>query len=401
MPTYEYRGTTSTGTVTTGKQDASDVASLVTALRNRGVFPSEINDVTKAKTTSAFSKKISIPVMSIFCTQLASVLGAGVPLSTGLDIIREQIEDREMRRILDDVYSKIQQGRTLTDAFSNYRNQFPNMFINMLEAGEMSGNLDMCLGRAGITFTKQKRINDKIRGAMIYPMVLLCLTILVAGGLVVFIVPMFSGMLEAAGGSLPWSTRLLVSMSDWLQAYWHVFLISIALVVTSFRVWLSSPKGRLTFDTFLLKIPKVGPLLFIIAAGRYTRTLSAMSAAGVPLAQALEVTARSMGNKFLQVKIEGVLEEIKMGATLSAPLARSKAVPDMICHMTRLGEESGTLDHLMDQSADYYEDQSDSAITKLTAMLEPAIIVVMGVVVCFVVISILIPMFDSVLAQAG
>ncbi|GHV06225.1 type II secretion system protein F [Clostridia bacterium] len=398
MPKFQYTATTTAGTVHTGVQDAPDGASLLAALRGRGMYATQIKDVTKVKpVTSMFTSKIKVTALSMFCSQMATVLRAGVPLATALEIMHDQVEDQALKKILADVAQKLQIGRSLTEAFTPFQDRFPQMFINMLEAGEASGALDQCLRRAGDTFTKQAKMNSKIKAAMAYPMVLLGLTLVITVFLIVFIIPQFAETYAETGTELPAITTFLLGVSSFVATRWLPLILGIAAVIFLFRVWLNSDRGRTAFDMFKLKLPIIGKLQLTICAGRYTRTLSTMNAAGVPLTSSLEVTARSLNNRWLQKKVESMIEDVRMGSSLTAPLERMNIFPKLITHMTRLGEESGSLDELLEQSAVFYEEESDNAIAAMTAMMEPAIIVIMGVLIGTVVLGIMQPMFGSVI----
>ena len=403
MPKYRYTAVSVNGAEQTGVHEAPDTESLMATLRAQGLFPTRYKEIAGDKEggSSLFKPKISNKTLSMFCTQMSAVLSAGVPISTALEIMRGQVEDKNMQKILDDVAAKLQIGRSLTEAFAAHRNRFPQMFHNMLEAGEVSGALDDCLDRAGETFTKQEKLNSKLRGAMTYPLVLLCMTAVVAVFLVAFIVPQFATVFESSGTELPGTTKFLLSLSSGLQANWKMLLAGLLFTVIGIRLLVSLSAVRLFMGRISLKIPAIGKLLTVIYSARYTRTLSAMSASGVSLTTALDVTARSMGNFYLETRLFEMIEEVKMGESMSAQLDRMKILPPLITHMTRLGEESGRLTELFDKTAQFYEDQSDAASAKLTAMLEPAVILLMGGVVLTVVLSVMQPMFSMYSAAMG
>ncbi|GHV31541.1 type II secretion system protein F [Clostridia bacterium] len=397
MAKFKYKAVTMSGVVHTGVQDAPDRDSLMSALRAEGLYATAIKDVTKSGAAAGlFAPKINIQALSMFCSQLAAVLRAGVPLASALDIMRDQVDDRTLKKILAEVLRKLRAGRSLTEAFSPFKERFPQMFLNMLEAGETSGSLDSCLERAGETFVKQAKITRKVKAAMAYPAVLLLLTAAITAFLLVTIVPMFAGQYALTGTQLPALTQTLLNLSALLQRQWLPIILIIIAAAVLFRLWLGTDAGRTSFDKFKLKIPVIGRLIRVVCAGRYTRTLSTMNAAGVPLTNALEVTAHTVGNRFLEKKIDVILEDVRMGSSITAPLERMKIFPALITHMTRLGEESGTLDELLEHTAGFYEEQSDAAIASMTALLEPLIIIIMGLVIGTVVLSIMMPMYGSV-----
>ena len=395
MPKFRYTAVSAQGAQENGFREAPDAHSLITALRAEGLFPVKYNEVAgEREGTGLFVSKIKIKTLAIFCSQMAAVLKAGVPISTALEIKGGQITDKEMKKIIVEVREKLQMGRSLSEAFSVYRGRFPNMFHNMLEAGEASGDLDSCLYRAGEAFTKQDKLNGKLRGALMYPMTLLGMTVVVSVFLVAYIIPQFATIFADTEAGLPVTTKFLLGLSDGLRAHWKVLLAGLLLVIILIRIGLSTEAGKLFMGRLKLRMPAVGKLMTVVYAGRYTRTLSAMSSAGVSLTTALDVTARSIGNYYVQNRLFEMLEVVKMGESMSTQLEKMDIFPPMVMHMTRMGEESGTLDELFEKAAAFYEEQSEAATAQLTALLNPLIIGIMGVVVAVVILSVIQPMFN-------
>ena len=395
MPKFRYTAVSATGAKEAGVREVPDAHSLVVTLRAEGLYTLKYREVSgDSQGGGLFSPKIKIRTLAMFCTQMAAVLAAGVPLATALEIMKGQINDKEMKKILDDVNDKLQMGRSLSESFAAFRGRFPNMFHNMLEAGEASGDLEGCLNRAGEAFTKQDKLNGKVKGALAYPVALLVMTLALSVFLVAYILPQFATVFESSGTDLPATTKFLMSLSDGLIENWRIILAGVLLFIIVLRVVLSTEAGKMFTGKMKLRMPLIGKLMTVVYAGRYTRTLSAMSSAGVSLPTALDVTARSMGNYYIQSELFKMIEEVKMGETMSVLLERMDIFPPMIVHMTRMGEASGTLDELFEKAAEFYEEQSDGATAQLTALLNPIIIGFMGIVVATVILSVIQPMFN-------
>jgi len=361
-------------------------------LRQGGFFPVSISPVGGAE-GRVTKVRIKVKPLAGFCSQMSAMLRAGVPIAKTLEILKNQTENKPLRLILESVFTAIQRGNSLSEALQPYEENFPAIFMNMIEAGEASGTLDDCLQRAGDSFTRSAKLNGKVRNSMIYPIIILVVLIGLLVLMLVFVVPAFSGMYADAGGELPAFTQALLGLSGFLQSYWYIVLLIAVGLVASFRIWLKTDAGRTAFDRLKFKMPVVNRLLNKIYAARFARTLSSLTATGVSLPNALNVTARSVVNRVMEKALYGVVDSINRGEELSACLERMDLLPDMIVYLTRLGEESGTLDTLLSQAADFFDDESDSALTAMMAMLEPMLILIMAAVVIPILLGVVQPMF--------
>lgn len=393
MPRFRYNAVSLSGERVGGEYNAPDREGVVGMLRQGGYYPLNIDQVAD-DADRATKKKIKVKPLAGFCSQMAAMLRAGVPIAKTLEILKAQTEDAPLRKVLDDVYTKVQRGNSLYDAFLPYSPNFPDIFLNMIEAGESSGNLDLCLDRAGATFSRNAKLSNKLRNTMIYPMILLVLMIGLVVLMLVFVIPSFVGMYESSGAELPGITRMLVNLSDFVVARWYIILLVIAAIAVAVKIWLDSDRGRTAFDRFKLRVPVVGKLLTKVYAARYSRTLSSLSAAGVPLVHSLNVTARSLTNRYMEKDMYKVVEAVNRGEELSGLLERMGSLPPMIVYMTRLGEESGTMDELLSKAADFYDEESDSALQAITALLEPLMIILMAVIILPVLLAVLLPVFN-------
>ena len=396
MDKFKYKASNSQGQIIEGVYEASSLEDVRAMLREKQFFPLEIikheENITN-KDIVIFSK-INLKVVYIFCEQFGAILRSGVPMTRGLDMMVTQCENKHLKKILADVSQNIRSGMSMSDAFKLHHKRFPAIFISMIEAGEASGTLDHSFKRMGVMFKKDSKQKAKIRGAMMYPAVLAVVCVVVVWYLLKEVVPTFKGMFEGAGQALPGPTKALMNMSDFVQGYSGLIIAVIAIIGVMFWALLRTDNGRLGFDKFKTKIPMVGKLYAKILAARFTRTLSTLFASGVSLTDSMDITANSMINKYVEDRLRSATSKIKQGVPLSDTITESTVFPIMVSQMIRVGEESGTLDDLLTKVSEYYEEESETAIGQLMSLMEPAIIVVLGGIVMFVVISIMLPMFQ-------
>lgn len=393
IPKYKYKAVSLSGENINGEYIATDKDGVVTMLRQGGYYPLAISQMSDGSEKKS-GKKIKIRALAGFCMQMSAMLRAGVPIAKTLEILKTQTEDLQLRKILDGVYTKVLQGTSLYDAFLTHKENFPLIFLNMVEAGEESGTLDVCLERAGVYFARNAKLNGKIKSAMIYPIVLIVLVVAIVALLLIFVIPTFTNLFKENNVELPGFTQVLLALSDFVINRWYLVIIFITAVVLTFRMWLKTDKGRTSFDYFKLQLPVLNKLLIKIYSARFSRTLSSMSAAGVPITKGLNVAARSMANRFIEKKLYDVVDGINRGEELSKLLEQMAILPPMIVYMVRLGEESGTMDTLLNQAADFYDDESENAIQSLTALMEPAMIVGMALIVLPVILAVILPVFN-------
>ena len=392
MPRFKYEAVSLTGEKQTGEHTAVDQNGVIAMLREGGFYHTSI--VKIADDTKKAKGKIPVKVLAGFCSQMATLMRAGVPISKALEILTSQTEHPVFRSVLDDVYNSVLKGLSLSESFAPYTASFPPLMTNMIEAGEASGTLDSCMDRAGESFMRIAKLNNKVKNAMIYPAIILIVLIGLLVLMLVVVIPMFSSMYADAGSELPGFTQVLLNVSDFVTRFWYIFLAVAIGAVVGFKTWLKTEKGRLKFDSTKLRLPIVSKLLKIIYAARFSRTLASLGSAGVPLTEGLTVTARSVLNRLIETEIYKAVDGISRGELLSTQLEKMGLFPPMIVYMVKLGEETGTMDDLLNQAADYYDEESDSAMQALTAMLEPLLIIVMAAIVVPILIGVLLPMFN-------
>jgi len=392
MPKFLYKAVSIAGETSSGSYFAQDRAEVINILRTDGYFPISIKEL--GKSMEARSKKLDIKDVAGFCSQIGTMLKAGVPIAKTLEILHGQLENKELRRVTKDVYDQVQKGISLSEAFQPHSGIFPNTFMNMLESGEASGTLEMCMERAGETYTRNARMSSKIKSAMVYPMVLLALVLVIVAGMFMFVIPQFATLYESSAADLPGLTQALINISEFVRDYWYIVIGVVVVIVVGVKMFLSTDYGRTKFDAMKLRFPVISKLIGKIYASRYARTLSALNTAGVPLIESLNVTARSITNRHIEKKIYGIVDEVVRGQALSVPLERADIMPPMIVYMTKLGEESGMMDSLLEQTADYYDHESEIAIQTLTSILEPGMIVIMAAIIVPILFAILLPVFN-------
>ncbi|MBM7561519.1 type II secretion system F family protein [Fusibacter tunisiensis] len=371
---------------------------IVQLIRSKGHKPVRIEaEVEKGQDIAeikVFQPKVKVKDIALFCKQLYTMLDAGMPLITALDVLSIQAENKTLKAVIHDMATNVQKGEVLSTAMKRHRKVFPYLLISMVEAGELTGNLDSVLDRMSTHYTKENRINSKIKGALMYPAILSIIIVVVVVFLLTFVLPTFIGMFESSGTELPGVTRALLAISGALQNYWYIFLaVLIGAIVVLNRIT-ATIGGKRFFDNLKLKIPVVGDSLKKIATSRFTRTLSTLLASGIPIIQALETSANVTNNQVVIDGIEEVNDGIKTGAVLSSLLKRVGVFPPMMISMVGVGEESGALEEMLEKTADYYDEELETATARMISVIEPVMIVVMAVVVGFIVISMILPMFD-------
>ncbi len=395
MPRYRYKAVNEAGDTQLGVIEGNNPENAEDVLRSKGYYPQEITALVEKerKGEIELSPKIKINDLAVFCNQFAVVLKAGVSILHSLEIMSAQTENKKLKAVLLDVYEKIQKGTSVSAAFRDHAKRFPDLFLSMLEAGEASGNLDSSLERMGITLTKQHKLSQKVTSALIYPVILSVIAFLVVVFLLTFVVPTFAGMYASGNQELPGLTKIMLGLGDFMSKNILILFITVVFLIILTRMILQQEAVRYSLDRFKLQIPVMGPLLLKIITSRYTMSMSTLLSAGISLTQALDITSRNLGNAYVNKSVHSIINEVRSGKGLTEPLKDLHIFSPMVVQMTQLGEEAGTLDDLLSQTADFYESEADSATSKLTALIEPIIIVVMGGLVLTIVMSILLPMF--------
>jgi len=396
MAVFMYSGTDKSGKQVSGELNAKDREAAINVLRGKRIRTTMIRLKPKSLEIPFFSGGVKVDDLSRFTRQFAAMASAGLPLVQCMDILAEQTENKTLQEALKKVSIDIQSGNTLADSFRKHPKIFSELYCNMVAAGESSGDLDGILNRLASYMEKSSRLQRKIKGAMAYPLILSIIAVGATAVLLTFVVPQFAGMFTDMGGELPAPTRIVMDMSDFLQKYILHIIATIAVGVVLFRRWYKTPAGHYATDAALLKVPVLGDMLLKTAVARFSETLSTLLAAGVGILQALDITARTSGNKVIEKGLLGSLEKITSGHTIAEPLQQTGLFPPMVTHMISVGEKTGDISSMLEKVSAFYEEEVDTAIDAVMSMMEPIMIVAMGGIIGSLLIAMYLPMFDMI-----
>ncbi|MGB9720434.1 MAG: type II secretion system F family protein [bacterium] len=394
MPTFVWKGRTATGASASGELSAQSQADVVAALRQKKIIPTSIKIKEEKKGFAFFGGRVSKRALAVFTRQFSTMLGAGLPLLTCLEILSKQTESAGLKKVLGEVRADVEGGLSLADALRRQPKVFDNLFVNMVESGETGGALDTILQRLATYLEKSVALQRKIRGAMIYPAIISVVAVLAIAVLLIFVIPIFAKMYQGVGRELPAMTQLVMKISDFMKVAAVPLLVGLILLFTIIRRWHKTESGAKAMDPLFLKLPVFGDLIRKQSIARFSRTLSTLLSSGVPIIDALEITAKSAGNWVIEDAILKARVSIKGGENIADPLSKTAVFPPMVTQMIAIGEASGGLDEMLSKVADFYDAEVDQAVENLTNALEPIIMVVLGGVVGFLVISMYLPIFQ-------
>ena len=395
MPLYSYVAKDFSGQKTTGILEADNLQNFYRLLKERQLFCIEVTEkLLPSQKTSLRNAPIKLKVkdLVVFCNQFHALLTAGVTIIKALDVIYQQTESKKVKAVVLKVYEAVQKGDMLSEAMRKQEQAFPEILINMIESGEASGKIDLVLERMTEHFDKERKLRTKIITAITYPIILSVVAIAVIILLLGFVLPTFIGMFVSQGVELPLPTRILLGISSGLTSYWYIILGATLAVVYGVKSYIKTDKGRLKWDQTKLKIPIVKTTTIKIISARFTRTLSTLLSSGIPLLSCMEITAKILGNKVVSDGLLAAREDMSKGATISQAIRKIGVFPAMVYSMISIGEESGTLETILERTSGYYDEEVDVAIQRMLSIFEPALIVIMAVIVCFIVLSIMLPM---------
>jgi type IV pilus assembly protein PilC len=395
MATYVFKAMDLTGAKATGEVEADDKQVVSDQLKSRGLIVLDISAKHQSREINLdFFNKLKMTDLAIMTRQLATMVQSGMTILRALYVLEAQTENKILAEAIIAVRKDVEAGLSLSDALERHPKIFDPLFVSMTRAGETGGMLDEALVRVADQLEKADSLRRQVKSAMTYPAVVITFAGGVLLALVAFLVPVFIGVFKQFGGGLPPITKVTVMFSNALTGYWYVMFACVIAAVTAFRKWKRSEWGRPQWDRFRLRVPmKIGEIVQKVALARWSRTLSALVSAGVPLLQALDITGKTAGNTVVEEAMAGVIESVKSGGTIADPLKDSPVFPAMVSHMVSVGEETGSLDTMLSKIADFYEDQVDAAVKSLTSILEPVMIVIVGGIVGFIVISMYLPLF--------
>jgi type IV pilus assembly protein PilC len=402
MPTFVYSARSATGEMQSGEIELKDRDEVVGFLRRQRMIPLKIEQKKSALEMPAFlGSGVSTRDIVIFTRQFATMINSGLPLVQSLDILSKQSENKTLRKVIEQVLYDVESGQTLADALREHPKVFPELYVNMVAAGEAGGILDTILLRLAVFLEKADALKRKIKGAMIYPSVILTVAVGAVAVLLIFVIPTFQTMFASAGIELPGPTRLVIFLSETLQAKWYVMVLGIVMAVVLVRQYYRTPGGQLNLDRLLLNLPIFGTMQRKAAIARFTRTLGTLVSSGVAILDGLEITAKTSGNRVLHDAIMESRTSIAGGETISEPLKRSGVFPPMVVSMINVGEQTGGLDEMLTKIADFYDEEVDAAVEALLAAMEPIMIVFLGVIVGGMIVAMYLPIFDMIGAVGG
>lgn len=394
---YRYKAVSQDGEMIEGYFEGNEKSDVLAMLKGNNYLTVSIEkDIEAEAQIDIFSSKVKKKDLAVFCRQFYTMLDAGIGIVKCIEILEKQSENKNLIKALGALYENVQKGFTLSEGMKKHPKVFPALLINMIEAGEVSGNLDTIMERMAIHFEKENKLENKIKSALIYPIALAVVSIAVVIFLLVAVMPTFIGMFESSGQALPVPTQVLLNISNWLTNFWYIFIVIVVGMIAGFGTFRQTPIGRNFLDTLKLKIPIVKDTNVKIITSRFTRTLSTLISSGIPLLQSIDVVAKVVGNKVVHDRLAIAAENVRKGVALSRAINEMGVFPPMVDSMIKIGEESGSLDDILYKTADFYDDEVEVALQRMTSLMEPLMLVVMAVVIGFIVIAMAMPMFDMV-----
>lgn len=392
MKTFIYTATDVQGnTIKNARMVAEDVNDFLEKINEKGLFCSSYKEASDKKSNTLH--KFKMEELAFNCRQLSAMLSSGLTLVRALDILSKEQPKEATRQIFREVYEEVQKGSSFSDALRMQQGAFPNFLVSMVQAGESSGQLDIIVRRLEEYYDKQNKLNNKIRGAVMYPIILAVLCVIIVIALFTFILPTFKDLMTEE--DMKGLTGFLFKLADSMTGYWYIYVGTVLAVIFIVKYTLKIPSVRYKFDKMICKMPKVGKLVVKVYTGKFARTLSSLYSSGIPMVEALERSAAILGNTFIEQSFVTVISEVKQGEQLSVSIQRTGIFESMFCSIIFVGEESGALDSILEKSAGFYEDEADSAIQRLVGLIEPVMIIIMGAAIGLVIAGILPAIYNS------
>ena len=400
MPIFEYKGLNKKGNNIKGTVDAENSRAAQNKLKADGIYVVHLKNkkgsgTKQSKKSAIQNKKVSVEDLSMMTRQLATLLKASIPLVDSLSAVSEQVENPVLKEAVADIKNMVNEGASFHKSLLKYPKIFDKIYISMCEAGEMSGTLDAILIRLAEFTESQSALRSKIKSAMLYPVIMMFVTLGLLGFLFVYLIPKMVVVFESAPELvLPWYTQAIINASDFMVAYWHVILIIVVGALFTFNNWKKTPNGRVQWDRISLRLPVLGSLTRTVAVSRFTRTLSTLLEGGVDMLSSMAIVRNVVDNEIIAKAIDEARDNISEGESIAGPLKRSEQFPPLVIHMINIGEKTGELENMLTQVSDAYDFQVKNKVEGLTSILEPVMIVVMGGVIGIIVLSIMVPMFQ-------
>jgi len=394
---FQWSGKTTKGVIESGEITAATKDEVIAQLRKRNITATVVIEKPKKVSKFGFGGGVKDKDIVVFTRQFATMIDAGLPLVQALEILSTQVENKSFSKVLAQVKIDVESGSTYADALKKHPRVFSELYANMVAAGEAGGILDTILNRLAAYIEKAMKLKKKVKGAMVYPAVVSSIAVLVIAVIMIFVVPTFSKMFTSLGGTLPLPTRIVINLSNFIAGIGGLLvagaIVAIVVFIVQFR---RTEKGQHITDKILLRLPIFGMLINKVSVAKFTRTLGTLVSSGVPILDGLEITAKTSGNKVIEYAIMEVRKGVMGGKTLAEPITKAKVFPPMVTHMIAVGESTGALDAMLGKIADFYDDEVDSSVSNLTAMMEPMLMVFLGGAVGFIVVAMYLPIFKLI-----
>ena len=397
MAVYKWEGVARNGQIKSGTKEAPTEAGLLQFLRSQQIRPRKIKEVSVGKGLSVLSlgTGVGLKELVIFSRQFSTMIDAGLPLVQCLEILGNQTSNPTFRKVIKTVQNDVEGGSTFADALKKHPKVFDSLYVNLIAAGEVGGILDVILMRLSTYLEKVQKLRNQVKSAMVYPIAIMAVAVGVVTVLLVWVIPIFEKMFKEFGGAaLPAPTQIVINLSKWTQGNFGFLVIAGIGLVFLWRWIRTNPRTEEISDDLFLKLPIFGPLIQKVAVARFTRTLGTMISSGVPILEALDITARAAGNRTIEKAIYKARASISEGKTVAEPIMHAQVFPPMVCQMINVGEQTGALDSMLGKIADFYDDEVDAAVKGLTSLMEPAMMVILGAIIGGLVVSMYLPIFE-------
>lgn len=397
--TFVYKVRDKQGQIVEGELDADNTTVVAAKLREMGYIPISIDQKDTGglkKEISIGGNKVKVKELAIFSRQFATMINSGLSLLRSLNILAEQTESKALSEVIKEVRNDVETGSSLSGALEKHPKVFSDLYVAMVKAGEIGGNLDHVLIRVAETLEAQVELRGKVKSAMTYPVVVFTMVLLIVSAMLIFIVPMFKKLYDELGGKLPAPTQMLIGISSVVKNFWWLIAILSVGAVFGLRAWKKTDRGEMVWDTFLIKVPIFGPLFHKVALSRFTRTLAELIRSGVPILEALDIVSQTVGNRVISAAILDVQTSVREGESIARPLLEHSVFPPMVVQMMAVGEETGAIDTMLLKISEFYDQEVKAAVDALTSLIEPLLIAVMGIAVGGMVIALYMPMFNIV-----
>jgi len=397
MPVYTYKVKNSEGEIFTGETKVDSKEVLLDLFNKHGYKPVEIIEktfVTDVSQLSIFRKKVKTADLAQFCRQFSIMLESGISIANALDVLRAQTVNPTLKDCLNDIYNNIQKGIALSSVMRSFPDIFPPILLSMVEAGEVSGQLDKVFTRMAGHFEKEHKQKQKLKGAMTYPVIVLIVAALVVTILVVKVIPTFGAALAGMNVELPALTQVMLNVSHFFTSYWYLMLFGLILLIYGIKMMSKTSRGKIILDNISLKIPVASEVIKTLLTARFSRSLSTLLSSGVLMLESLQITKRVLNNSILIERMDKAIDNVKQGRSLTQAITEIQYFPPLLLSMLKTGEETGNIDETLEKAADFYEDQTEDKLQRLMTLLEPLIMIVLGGVVAFILFSVLYPMLS-------